>query len=1112
MGSLTVVLLISASFLALASMAGLLLVTLSGRLWTLGVLQGLRSFIRRPVEGLVRTIPTALVVSVVLASLSVGDSLELMVKENTDRNLSECDAAIISNGPMGDEVMERLTLLSGTDIRSWAPVIQRDVQGRSASNRVQTDIELTAFDHRALDLAPLRSTGGADLNEMPGWTECYVNEELARVSGVSKGDWVLVELTQNSLSARSLLGMSRDPRIRINLTVKEVIEDVGWGHFREDARSEAPPVLIANLSMVSFRLDWVGRTDRFLLDLGPRGSLERVKDLLDEAIDLQAAGMSIGRAESAGGYMLWSDDVFFDPPPGLGTMAGNTPTMSYFVDSIDGKGGSVPYSVVTGIGEDLGEDGMAVGQWLRDRLNITVGQTVELRYRRLTELGALVETNRSFVVRELTPQTGLMSEPSLMPPIPGITEAPSCSDWDPSFDIDLDLLDEEDRAYWEELRTSPKAFVSLQAARDMWTVHYGNTTAVWFPNASPGISDDLDRIVGAAEAGIMVLDLRERALSSSRGLEIFPPMFLTFGIPFMAASIFVLFSIERDLFIVRLEELSVLRAVGASRKVMASSFVWSGVPSLLLGAFFGVLAGAALGLFFSAGLSSIWSTTVENARVPFSLSGRSVLTSVLAGSSISLISSLALSLLHSGKVPMKNLRGEDPSMTGRWKRPSWTIISTVTIIIGTVLLLLLFLGPGQLPVEPLFIISTAALSAGLSSLLLLTVPVVRSSGQTLLLSSELSRRPGRYPLAGAVIALTLSLVLSMTAVSGILLDSDSRLSSGYGGGYEFLIELSVPFTGDVQATVEGVHPEIRAAPMFTVGSEGGTCTNINAVYPPRLIGVGDESGDWSGFRLLERDSRFRSDREAWSRLPYLIDGKVPILVDQNTLVWIYGKGLGDTFVLDMENGEEVELIVIGILSPSVLTGTFVMSRERLLDMYPSIAGVRMVLVDVPENIDADLVAELDRAFSGGPQSIRTTRELAKENLEGELSYLDLFRDLLLLGLFTATVSSFAFVHSRVVSLSRELSVMKAVGFDRRRAFIHLSAVNIAVISSSVISASICSLLSLPVLSRALSADGGTGGVPGLILTSLAFAVFTAGISMLSAWLALKGFSAMVVKD
>jgi hypothetical protein len=352
----------------------------------------------------------------------------------------------------------------------------------------------------------------------------------------------------------------------------------------------------------------------------------------------------------------------------------------------------------------------------------------------------------------------------------------------------------------------------------------------------------------------------------------------------------------------------------------------------------------------------------------------------------------------------------------------------------------------------------------------------------------------------------------MTAVSGILLDSDSRLSSGYGGGYDLVIEMSVPFTGDVQTAIEGVHPGIRAAPLFTVGSEGGTCTNINAVYPPRLVGVGDDSGDWDGFGLMERDSRFRSDSKAWDGLPDLLDGKVPILVDQNTLVWIYGKGLGDTFVLDMENGEEVELIVIGILSPSILTGTFVMSRERLLEMYPSIAGVRMVLVDVFGTIDADMIAELDRAFSGGSPSIRTTRELARENLEGELSYLDLFRDLLLLGLFTATVSSFAFVHSRVVSLSRELSVMRAVGFDRRRAFIHLSAVNIAVISSSVISASICSLLSLPVLSRALSADGGAGGIPGLLLTTLTFAVFTAGISMLSAWLALKGFKALVVKD
>ncbi|MCU0798836.1 MAG: ABC transporter permease [Candidatus Thermoplasmatota archaeon] len=1112
MGSLSALLLLSASCLALISTAGLLLVTLSGRRRGIGVLQGLRTSLRRPIEGLVRAIPTALVVSVVLASLSVGDSLELMVRENTDRNLSGCDASITSNGPMDDGLMERLSSISGSDINAWAPIIQRDAQGRSEGTGERTDIRLLALDDRALDLSPLRSTDGEKLDRMPEWTECYVNEELSRSSGAKEGDWILLELANNALSARSLLGMSKDATVRINLTVREVLKDVGWGHFREDARSEAPAVLIANLSMVSFRLGWNGRSDRFLLDLGLGGSVERVKGVLDGAVDLDAAGMSIGRAESAGGSMLWSDDVFFQMPEGLGTVGEHIPTLSYFVDSIEGRSGSVPYSVVTGMENDLGRGGIAVGEWLRDRLNITLGDTLELRYRRLTELGTLVEGNRSFVVRDIVPRGGLAAEPSLMPPIPGITEAASCSDWDPSFDIDLDLIGEEDRAYWDELRTSPKAFISLEDAREMWQVHYGNTTAVWFPDPPEDLAEDLDGLVGAKEAGMMVLDLRERALSSSRGLEIFPPMFLTFGIPFMAASIFVLFSLERDLFIGRLEELSILRAVGAPKRVMAASFVWSGIPSLLLGALLGVISGALLGSFFSAGLSSIWSTTVENARVPFSFSVTTVLTSVLAGFSLSLLASLVLSLLHSGKVPVKNLRGEDASMTGRWKKLSWGALSLLTMVFGLALLMLLWAGPGQLPVEALFIISTAALSAGFASLILLAVPVVRSSGQSLLLSSELSRRPARYPLAGAVIALTLSLVLSMTAVSGTLLDSDRALSSSYGGGYELIIELSVPFSGDVQAATAGVHPGIRAVPLFTVGSEGGTCTNINAIYPPRLIGVGNRTADWKGFKLLERDGSFGSDEKAWSGLSEDIDGKVPILVDQNTLVWIYGKGLGDVFTIGMENGDEVELTVIGILSPSVLTGTFVMSREHLLAMFPSIAGVRMVLVDVQGTVDAKFEAEMERALPGGSLRIRSTRELARENLEGELSYLDLFRDLLLLGLFTATVSSFAFVHSRVVSLSRELSVLRAVGFDRRRTFIHLTSVNLAVISASVISAVVCSLISFPVLSHAVSADAGAGGMPGLISMTLAFAVFTAIISMLSAWLAVKGFTGLVVRD
>ena len=43
-----------------------------------------------------------------------------------------------------------------------------------------------------------------------------------------------------------------------------------------------------------------------------------------------------------------------------------------------------------------------------------------------------------------------------------ITEASDLVGWDPPFEIDLGLIRPEDEAYWDEYRTTPKAFIPLQ--------------------------------------------------------------------------------------------------------------------------------------------------------------------------------------------------------------------------------------------------------------------------------------------------------------------------------------------------------------------------------------------------------------------------------------------------------------------------------------------------------------------------------------------------------------------------------------------------------------------------------------------------------------------------
>ena len=64
------------------------------------------------------------------------------------------------------------------------------------------------------------------------------------------------------------------------------------------------------------------------------------------------------------------------------------------------------------------------------------------------------------------------------PSIPGITDSAHLSDWDPPFPVDLSRVGPRGRAYWEEHRTTPKAFLPLDAGRTLWKHRLGAATSV----------------------------------------------------------------------------------------------------------------------------------------------------------------------------------------------------------------------------------------------------------------------------------------------------------------------------------------------------------------------------------------------------------------------------------------------------------------------------------------------------------------------------------------------------------------------------------------------------------------------------------------------------------
>ncbi|MFW3147296.1 MAG: hypothetical protein ACMUIE_10865, partial [Thermoplasmatota archaeon] len=543
------VLWVSLAFPAFIILLVLVPALLSRRSRAMAIL-GSRFSIRNFRESFARGLPVALLVGIVLSSLSVGDGLLRMVESNTDANLSGIDVKVSFPGFIGEDIGERAGLGSDPDVNSFAAAVVID--GLTARNR-DTELHgarILGIGADILSISSMTDIGGADVTSLPTRYGVFINREAANVLGVGRSDHIIVKVFDRGPAEESLLGYSTEDLPTLNLTVERVLIDSGLGRYREDSLDRIEPVCIIDRNVLTNRLGRSGEANSLLIDLdnGIDGKAysEKLRDILDRTLDLADAGFSL--EPSAGGYFVHSSELFFHEE-GLGMEGGNL-SLSYFVDSISTGSGNLSYSVVTGLspGEaveyenpsghrtdlSLGPGEVLVNNWTAERLGITPGESVLIRYRRVTELGTLVEGERYFTVTDVVRMKGWANATGYLPPIPGITEAPSCSDWDPSFDVDLDSLTDEDLEYWNLYRTTPKCFISMEDAREMWSVPSGDTTAVFISQGPlPGGEQDLsDRLSGGVTMGSVggsVIPVRENALESSRAMLIFPGMFFTFG-------------------------------------------------------------------------------------------------------------------------------------------------------------------------------------------------------------------------------------------------------------------------------------------------------------------------------------------------------------------------------------------------------------------------------------------------------------------------------------------------------------------------------------------------------------------------------------------------------
>ncbi len=359
---------------------------------------------------------------------------------------------------------------------------------------------------------------------------------------------------------------------------------------------------------------------------------------------LQDYGLNVEELRSPPGYQISADELvlpnaFVRVAEKLWNGGGLQPIVTYLANTIAvGEGTArrtIPYSIVAGVDSTarlgplldatgkpikLADDEIALNKWAADDLKANVGDSVTLKYYEPESTHGILHDKESppFKVRIIVPletadgKPSLAADPKLTPELPGVTDQKSIADWDLPFPL-VEKIRPQDEAYWNQYRTTPKAFVSLATAKRLWPSRWGTISLLRIPQGKSDAEyiDLLRHAVDPAALGMNLLPVKRLGLEASAGTTPFGGLFLGFSFFLIASAVMlvaILFSLGVEQ---RVSELGILSAVGIDRRRISRLLSREGIVVSAIGAAVGVVAGVAYAWVVIFGLRHWWVAAIS---------------------------------------------------------------------------------------------------------------------------------------------------------------------------------------------------------------------------------------------------------------------------------------------------------------------------------------------------------------------------------------------------------------------------------------------------------------------------------------------------------------------
>ncbi|MBN1907738.1 MAG: FtsX-like permease family protein, partial [Deltaproteobacteria bacterium] len=959
-------------------------------------------------------------------------------------------------------------------------------------------VHVLGVDERFFKLSPVGDIPEGFENE-----KALINTALAsrlKITQQNESEVVLRIDNPSAISRNLVLAPHKESTLSIRLFVSGVAADEHFGRFSLEANQQEPMNLFVPIAWLQRQINRDGRANLLLVENYSQISVEKLNEALKIAWRLEDAEADLlVRGESS--LELSSSRVFIDESltdAAYKARPDATGILTYFVNELRANDAYTPYSMVTAVERkgaftailpsDMKDDQIVINQWLAEDLNAKVGDQLTLRYFDPGRWQTLEESQRSFTICRIVPIEGAIADPGLTPDLPGLSDSENCSDWDPSLPIDLELIRDKDEKYWDDFHGTPKAIVTLAAGKSMWANTYGNLTALRFTEGLSeldNLTEKIKRSVDPASFGLSAIPVREIGMKASEGGT-------DFGHLFLGLSMFLIFSailLTWLLFVFSIEEkkkqTGMLLAIGFPVKRIQKLYLYEG----LLVALSGAVAGTFIAIIYTRllvwGLSNAWQGAVAGMSVRYSVTNHSLATGSVTGFLIAVVAmiwTLRIQIkdsahgLLSGAGSSHDISGLHTAKS-LWPGRGLSIIffacAMLLIIVsrstGSITMSVAFFGAGALLLISIMTWMNSAL-AGLG----LKSGISICSLNSLALQNS-ARRRGR---SLAVIAMLACGVFMVVAVGVNRKDPGAgaeRRESGT-GGFSLYAESSVPVMQDLNSESGlddwGMNPDILEETSFVSfmvrKGDDASCLNLNRTQEPRILAVSiDELAERKAFSFQDIvDMAYRE--KPWDILKRDYGKRViPAVGDYPTVYWGLGKRTGDILTYHNRKGEEIRLVIAGMIRSSVLQGNLIISEKAMAQYFPEVEGYGTWLIDTPAAAKTKVSEHITQRMAYAGVSVQTAVERLEKFARMEETYLSIFLMLGGLGLMLGCTGLGLIVARNLIERQGEMAMMRAIGLSKNTLLKLVCYEHLYLLAAGIITGLICALISvIPAISAA----------------------------------------------